>query len=59
MSHLIDAYDSLEDAIAILQCVEDASNESHIQTATGIAIGMLLSAARDIDASKRELPLEG
>ena len=35
--------DAMYEAISILQCCEDASNEDHVKTAMGIAISMLLT----------------
>lgn len=50
---VLDAYETLEEAIAILQCAEDASSESHIQKVIGIVVGMLMGAAGDISSSRR------
>lgn len=46
--HISTASESLNEAIAILQCCEDASGEKHIKTALGVAVGMLLAVQGDI-----------
>ena len=48
---VLDGYntaDTLRGAIAILQCAEDASNEEHVRTTIGLAVGMLLGIQGDI-----------
>ncbi len=50
---ILDAYETLKEAIAILQCAEDASKETHVQKVIGIVVGMLLGAVGDISSSRR------
>ena len=45
---VLDAHAAVEEAIAILQCAEDASNEEHVRKTMGIAVSMLLGALGDI-----------
>lgn len=47
-----EAYDTLQEAVALLQCAVDASNEEHIRTTVGIAVGMLLGVSRDLASSE-------
>lgn len=49
-SLVLSASDSLREAIALLQCCEDASSENHIKTALGVAVGMLLGVQDDISS---------